>query len=289
MAHVTQHDKHIRITGSLDEMVWRGRHSSNLGGLSDRERDLQASMEVDAETTRWTMTQSFAEAARLAMDGWTEGAKRLSDLRDELMDKVGELLPEDTYIMDVSGFDVDVGAYLAGEPECMVTHTQQPGRNRHIHVMVNIATKASATPNSMMMRGLMAAGVVDALESMGHTVTLDVVNLLYGVGDYKMTHITTVKRASEVLDLERVVFACAHPSMLRRLTFGVMESLNQSQRSSMRVFTGYGSPSDDPTEFFTSSEMPDVYIGNAQGSETLADVADHVINYLRDAGVIDNT
>ena len=290
MAHITDRNGTIRMTGSLDEMVWRGRNAAALGNLSKYEKKDMASRKRGESRSDWSGTRTWTDAVKLATNGWSEGVKRLSNLRDELMDRIGEVLPEPAYIMDVTGFDVDVGAYLAGDPECMVSTTQQPGRDRHIHIMVNVATAHHRSPESMMMRGLMAAGVVDALEQMGHTVTLDVVILLEGHDDKdRFAQVVNVKRPSEPLDLERVVYSCAHPSMLRRLTFAVLESLDSAQRLRMNVLSGYGRVSDEPSMFFPESEQPDLYIGNAMNADTLAEVADQVIKYLRDAGVVSDT
>ena len=289
MAHLTKDGKAYRFTGTLTEHAERAMDRESLGKLTPEDMETLASDARGPERTEWSMTGSLQEALDLARNGWAEGTKRLSDLRDGLMDRVGQVMPEEVYMRDVSGFEVDVSAYLAGEPEHMITTASVPGRERQIHVMLNVGTSAHRSPESMMMRGLMAAGVVDALESMGHRVTLDVATFLYGNNDATLTHIVNIKRAEDPLDLERTVFACAHPSMLRRLTFGVMESMDKTRRKWFRVSmsSGYGSPSDQPEYFLSPDEMPDLYIGNASRAETLEEVADEVVRYLRESGVVE--
>jgi len=284
--NITTDGNTITLTGTLDQAVQRAEDAYKLGGHHGNKH--LASREEYGKTKPWAGTSHFPEAAQLARDGWHEGAKRLADLRDRLAESVGELLPETVYMMDVTGFDVDVGAYLAGEPECMVTTAQMPGASKQIHMAVNVSNSAYVDPEAMIMRGLLAAGVVDALEAMGHRVTLDVI--IPTVNRWENTHnncniIVQLKQADEVLDVERVAYACAHPSMLRRLSFGIKESLPKEWQQGTGVGGGYGQPVDE-VEFTYPDEQPDIYIGNANTASNMEEVLDQVVQYLRDSGAL---
>lgn len=269
--------------GTLDDMIQAGISTDASDFLSEEAKSHRASRRLRRDG-EWTGTSTWEEAVDLARNGWQEGVKRLSDLRDSLMDEVGSLIPEPVPVMDVAGEVVDVGAYVTGQPEHMVTWFDDDGRTRQIHVVVNVVASAERSKESMMMRGLLAAGLVDSLEHAGHRVRLDVVSL-HG-GGRKYGALAHLKRESEVLDLERVVFACAHPSMLRRIVFGAMESVpNKTARDAIGVLHGYGHPIDSH-DFLFPDGKPDVYIGNAQKASDLNEVRDQVIGYLRQSGVL---
>lgn len=249
------------------------------------------SRRMTAHYKRWSATKSWREAANLARDGWHEGVKRIGDLSRDLGEDIGEILPETSYYMDVSGFEPDVGAYLAGEPEHMIDYTTTPGAGRHIHIVVNLSAAARHSAETLMFRGLLAAGVVDAFEQMGHQVTLDAVMFTQQGGTYdRFTMVSHVKRAGEPLDLERTAFALAHPAMLRRLAFAIMESIPDSNvRRGLDVGFSYGTPKDDPDEFMPGHEKPDLYIGSANDVESYDEVLERIKNYLVEAGVIGAT
>lgn len=277
-------ETHVIQEGTLEDMIRAGESTDTSGVMNDAEMEDRHSRKVRGSGGGWAGTSTWQEAVDLARSGWQEGVKRLSDLRDALMDDVGTLIPEPVPIMDVAGEVVDVGAFVTGQPEHMVTWFDDDGRTRQIHVVVNITASANKSKESMMMRGLLAAGLVDSLEHAGHRVRLDVVSSHGGSRKYGM--IAHLKRESEVLDLERVVFACAHPSMLRRIVFGVMESVpNKRARDDIGVGFTYGYPSDEYKHLFPDGK-PDIYIGNAQNASNMDEVKDQVVEYLRESGIL---
>jgi hypothetical protein len=78
------------------------------------------------DADEWTGA-SWEEALRLVTDGWTqevpEADVSVAALRERARDEVVTTALVPTW--DVTGSEVDVGAYLAGVPECMVDATPQ--------------------------------------------------------------------------------------------------------------------------------------------------------------------
>jgi hypothetical protein len=257
---------------------WKGRHSDVSSHRTSYGDDFYGEGKG---------TSTWDEADRLALDGWQEGVEKLVDLREQLMTEIGRALPEPMVMMDVSGFDVDVGAYMSGVPENMLTTWEMDGNKRNIHIVYNQAVSWNIKPETMMLRGLLVAGLVDTLEHLGHRVRLDVVALIRAEqdnGNLTVTH--HMKAENEALDVERVVFACAHSSMFRRITFANMEMMDHDTCGRFGVpHGGYGYPGYD-RDVLPEGERGDIFIGSTESPTSLAHVTTEVIGYLRKSGIL---
>jgi hypothetical protein len=266
----------------LYEAVMVGDDAIKLGKWKGSTLSDMASREIKPHG--WAGTKTWEEAKKLALEGWDEGVERLSDLRDQLMDDLTRELPVPTLLLDVEGFTPDVGSFVAGVPEDMLNWRDLPGSSKQLHVVMNVAVNHNVSTDAMMLRGLLAAGLVDALEHMGHRVKLDVVSLtqrdIYGA------FIVHMKSENQVLDLERLVFACAHPAMLRRIEFAVLEAQDAKTRNLLGVPNrGYGMASNE-IRILDEHERGDIYIGTTIAPSSMLAVYDEVLGYLRKAGVI---
>jgi hypothetical protein len=198
---------------------------------------------------------SWAEALRLAVDGWsvplldtevTVGALRE---RAGLGASVTTLEPA----WDVTGSEVDIGAYLAGVPECMVdAMPQRTSRRGRIVAFLVPACYSNLTPHSLIRnRGIALATLCSAIIAAGHGVEIwsGFVGLL---GDERVSAVARVVSAGEPLDLGRLIFAVAHPLMLRRLWFAVWDAqdpdLAQWVRDENYGFPSHCLPGDLPEE-----------------------------------------
>lgn len=273
---------------SLYDAVRQGRDAPQQ--WSDKDYNL-ASRAGERSGTAGNGTPNWEQAERLALYGWEEGVKKLVDLREELMEEIGRALPEPRVMMDVSGFDVDVGAYLSGVPENMLTHWEMEGSKRVVHIVYNMAVNYTITPEAMMLRGLLVAGLVDTMEHLGHRVRLDVVALIngstYSEGENVLTLTYNLKRENEVLDVERMVFACAHPSMFRRIGFANMEMLPRDKAKAFGVPRGgYGYACSDRS-VLPEGERGDIFIGTTERPGSLADVMQQVLDHLRTSDILE--
>lgn len=273
-------------TKPADNKMWINVKSGTWDELvDDAERGAIDGYASHISSSEWSGSKDLPEALRLARNGWSDGRERLSDLRDALMDDLGDVLPQPAPFMDVSGEVVDVGAYVSGAPEHMVSWYEDTSTARQAHVVVNIATSARHSPDVLLMRGLLTAAIVDSLEHMGVRVTLDVISIQYSQEAFGFQ--ARVKDASQVLDIERVAFACAHPSTLRRIVFASMEGHTAKVRNKIGVENGrYGMPSDDYDYLYTDSEKPDLYIGTTNTSTNLNEVRAQVMEYLKKFGFL---
>jgi hypothetical protein len=258
---------------STDDLVKHvNKRDSKYKHLSSRKSD-----------THYTGGADWPQGLRLARDGWSEGLERVANLRDELAEVVGAMLPEPRPFMDVAGFDVDVGAYCSGEPEHMVTWVDQDGGKRQVHIVLNLATAWNVTSEATILRGSVVAALIDAMESLGHRVRLDASWSIRGTNGGILTITTSIKTESQALDLERLVFAAAHPAMQRRLMFAAAESLPQHLAHEYQADGSghYGWPAEVPHDL-----RGDVYI-ESRFPRTVSEALDETVAHLRRYGLID--
>lgn len=191
-------------------------------------------------------TKTFEDAVKLAREGWAEGLRHAESIRAQLKDRIqGSLAERQVVQWDVAGAGVDIGRYVTGEPENMIDFATEfvEAPQRFLRVAVNIGASSSVDKSEMIARGAAAAAMVDLLEASGIRVEVLAVKRSQGgekvwgidpktgrakkvdVRNGKFFNLSIVlKRVEEPLELDKIIFALAHPSMLRRLWLSVVES-----------------------------------------------------------------
>lgn len=195
---------------------------------ADRQRGLDRAHDaIASEYRNKSHTRNFAEAMSLAVNGWPEGAARIKQLSDTLSANLSNLQEQEHYTYDVTGQSLDIGMYLSGEPECW--QSAQPvlveGLNsRILTVVIDMGAYWDITAEQLERKGAMACSLVQLLEAQGYRVTLKSVKASEPMhGGDTLGVIVTVKQADNILDLDRVAFAIAHPAMNRRLLWAHVE------------------------------------------------------------------
>ncbi|MDT0270488.1 hypothetical protein RM844_29875 [Streptomyces sp. DSM 44915] len=169
----------------------------------------------------------FQESLRLATDGWAQALPEtdvsIAALRERTGRRVRTTVLEPRW--DVTGSEVDVGAFLAGVPECMVDAVPQQvtTRGRVVTLLVPAVCGHQVPTDHIRHRGLALAAFCSAIVTAGHSV-----EVWSGWGtnlpDGRIAAVARVVSPAEPLDLGRLIFAMAHPAMLRRLWFAVWET-----------------------------------------------------------------
>jgi hypothetical protein len=80
-------------------------------------------------------------------------------------------------------------------------------------------------PQDIINRGAAVVALIDKIQSEGQRVELIAFCHIAGRRNDRLIMAVTVKRPEEPIDMDRVAFALAHPSMLRRAFFRVVEFL----------------------------------------------------------------
>lgn len=222
---------------------------------------------------------SFDDAIRMATtDGYHDSipeAERFS-AHVEASVMTDRLATTFASYFDVAGAEVDMGRYLAGEPECM--RESEPIRiasqGRAVRIVVPVCYQSNVDEEVVRQRGAAVMALVDVLARAQHP--LEVWGCLAcTMNGKRLSYMIEVQRANEPLDMGRVMFALAHPTMLRRLGFAVEEHENKTIRNTFNIGHGYGSipyaarESDLPEIAGTSIVLPELW-PNEDWSEAAA-------------------
>ena len=129
----------------------------------------------------------------------------------------------------VAGQRACIPSYCAGVPNHMVYMDDTSNRNAMpiVRIYADIGATVGTHSSAMINKGSAVVALVDQIEQAGQRVELIACQRSETRGcAYDEQHVfITVKAADELLDLDRVAFAMAHPSMLRRINFRIMEFL----------------------------------------------------------------
>ncbi|RZQ59722.1 hypothetical protein EWH70_32775 [Amycolatopsis suaedae] len=202
------------------------------------------------------------EARRLAVDGWhvpLEGAGITVGLLRERAGLGAEVTMLEPH-WDVTGAEVDIGAYLAGVPECMVDAVPRRTSTRGRVVTFLIpGTYSHRVPHEWIInRGLALATLCAAIIEAGHSVEIWS-GWACKLGRRRVTATARVISAGEPLDVGRLIFAAAHPAMLRRLWFSVWDGWHADSATELADGT-YGQPPYDCRAEDLPPEITDPYV-----------------------------
>jgi len=215
---------------------------NSFGEMYNYAKDNDTPKSSNGNSEAWAGTKSLAKACDLARNGWTEIRpmvdELLGDLTERLADKLDNLYKP---MYDFGGAYVDMGRFVEGDPECMVTFQAVPegAMGRVIKIAVSGTASAYIDAEDIKKRGIAIISLVDTIAKLGFGVELWWDSTIEHTG----RHCTAVKLhdSADTLDINSVMFALAHPSMLRRLTFSVQEQSSNAKQQN--VGGGYGRPS----------------------------------------------
>lgn len=183
-----------------------------LSTLSTKYAVAKADKQSERNSNTWAGGFSYASA----LDTFTNDPSKVRNFDETDLDLTGGdsgLL----LIHDVVGDTVDMGRYITGEPECMMSLTDGTPRGRRVRILFNLAAPSFVEADDMASAQKRITRLVDALEA--KNVRVAMVGVASSTPDH--TEIVT-KQYHEPLDLNAIAVA-THPSFFRRLVFRVIE------------------------------------------------------------------
>lgn len=233
---------HFRQLDSIGEMIDAMQHAPEQQEQSGLRA---ASLRTDEE--RWSGTRTMDEAIELARYGWEEGRQRLRQVVGRVaIDQLVGRRPIVESRLDFAGDEVDIGAYLHGEPEHMVDYqVRQDTHGKQAMMYVNASMSSRVSSERIMQRGGALYAAIEALRTEGYSLGLTMVestqnNSFSHYAEYQIP----VVRPGEYLDIDTAAFCLAHPAFLRRGVFALNEHESNDLRYSMGFMAGqgYGEP-----------------------------------------------
>jgi hypothetical protein len=192
-------------------------------------------------------TENFAEAYRLGKDGWQDVRPQVDSMLSALRDRIGNRLDNATVLRwDVAGGVVDVGRWCAGLPDHMIDFPTEPAEKmgKVVRVFIDYGASSQYTAEFIRNRGVAILALVDTLKSLGVSMEIWGETAVRNSGNAKTetvhTTVTKLHDPSNKLDIDELMFALGHPSMLRRVTFGVRERSKVATKIGAYGDAGYG-------------------------------------------------
>jgi hypothetical protein len=262
-----------RITrefASLDAIIAHAEGEPKSAGRLGR-----VSRESSRSRDTFTLTSSFDEAATLAREGWTEIRpdidRIVADIRDSVMSTVQRRV---TRRRSVAGGTVNVSRMLSGEPRCMtqVKVRETPKVGRVVRILIGGNCAAMVDGPRIQKRGAAIVSLIEAIHLSGCSteITVGVLNIKGGI---RHEMLVRIKDAETRLDVNSMMFAIAHPSMLRRIAWGAAEREDDSVRRAVGFYNGgsYGHvdyyADEDTSEYDVLIDVPNSYAYAATNME----------------------
>lgn len=252
-----------RIKGSDNDHVMRFESWDDFVEAASTPSDTWTDSYVSSRNTDerggWYGTPSFAAARKLALNGWQEGREQIAKLTRNLEVRLLSRIVREDVNYDVEGMAFDVARYLEGEPEHwarLEESTMQADSHKHVRIVMNTIVSGGVTTDVMIARGSVIAALVELLEYAGTRVELwaGFGARIRAGGRYDLQ--VRVKAYDQPLDMARVAFALAHPSMSRRMGFALIE--HAPAHLEKYLHGGYGAP-----EFELDAQDASLYISGA--------------------------
>ena len=233
---------HLRQLDSISEMIDAMQHAPE----QQEQSGLRASS-LKIDEWRWSDTKTMDEALELARYGWEEGRQHLRQAVGRIaLDQLVGRRPIVQSRLDFAGDEVDIGAYLHGEPEHMVDYqVRQDTHGKQAMMYVNASMASHVSSERIMQRGGALYAAIEALRTEGYSLGLTMVD---STKNNRFSHYTEyqipVVQPGEYLDIDTAAFCLAHPAFLRRGVFALNEHESNDIRYAMgfMVGGGYGEP-----------------------------------------------
>lgn len=170
---------------------------------------------------------SFAQALRLAKDGWDVHRPQVDRFVSHVEEQVDLELFQTTFesTFDVAGSEVSIDRYLSGEPECMIEATplRIARKGRAVRLVIPFGYRAVVTVEQAVARGAAIVALADLLAKAQHPVEIwatrtQSLGTRKPGGKYHANIL--IQEANDPLDIDRLLFVFAHPAAYRRIGFG---------------------------------------------------------------------
>lgn len=225
----------------------------------------RSSLGSDSWRNTWA-EGTVEQAAQWAKLGWLEGAAIVKKYSNVLFERISGLIEREEIRYDVEGAMFDIGRLVERVPETWMNFETVlvEGQPQYLRVVVNVICSGGISPKVILARGAVVCALIDLLEYAGRRVELTMAcSDRAADGRHNLYTTAVIKRFDEPLDLPKVVYAIAHPTVLRRHIFSLLETLSATHRTQLSVPGGYGNCVDVP-----SDERGDLYIPMMMYGET---------------------
>jgi hypothetical protein len=203
--------------------VWLGADASSQGSSALRDK--------------WAGA-TWKDARRMAERGDPETLRRFDDAARLLTIQDKGTARKKVKRRTVAGGAVDLGAYLAGAPDCMIDRISAEAPRKVVTIGVRINAPSHVKPEEMAERGAAIGSIVHLLTLRGYSVGIDALFAAEKRDRFLIS--VTLKAPGEHLDPSVVAFWLGSPATLRRIGFRLSEELPEKIARRCGVGDDYG-------------------------------------------------
>lgn len=211
--------------------------SRQLNQLFKEEREYDLASENGDED--FTGTKSYSQAEELLIKGWADPLEKMNKEFNK-GSKIKADRKTKLYVTnDVVGCVPCVPRAIMGLPDSMIDYSTKTMPVKTMTIVYDSCASAYVKTNTLIENGIVILNLIKYLELQGYKVKLD---LMVGTIKVREANIIRVslKEFKQPLDLKKLAFPLANPSMLRRIFFKWLE---RTPKLTERRFTrGYGQP-----------------------------------------------
>lgn len=168
----------------------------------------------------WYMTKSYEEAENLITNGYTE-------ILDEIKDGIKFDATENSKIVpenNVFGYVPNVPNAMMNLPKSMIYAKRIPRKINTVDLVYCPVGAGFTKAQEFIDNGIKVLNVINSLEKNNIRVSLKVALKCSEAGNEMTLATVTLKNFKEKLNLQKICFPIAHPSMLRRFGFKWLET-----------------------------------------------------------------
>lgn len=215
----------------------------------------------------------YKEAMKLAREGWPEGRELIKNTMAKIDMKLGINVVEPVITYDVVGDEVDVGAYLGGQPENMLAWQDAETTKKMVRIVVN--TTWHGSHNAAIKKGAIACTVADIVDRYGWRSEIIAASGVNASVSWELY--LTVKKFSEPLNIDRIAYMIGSPEWDRFQIFRAEEQENEPIGPKLWQGSGYGGAAQ-----VSAHGRGDIYINAV---DSYGDGERDVIKHLNQLGV----
>ena len=173
----------------------------------------------------FTGTRSYNEAIDLFRNGYTEILPQIkTGVAANL--KRTDTRPRRTIENNVVGYAPNVPNAIMGLPNSMILTRSVPQKTKTVSLVYDITENACTGTETFIKSGIAVLGVINTLELSGYRVNLKIAFYVAQESNERAFGTVNVKDYREHLDLQKLCFPLAHPSMFRRFGFKWIETVS---------------------------------------------------------------
>lgn len=191
----------------------------------------------DTSSSSWYGTKSYEEAKDLFQYGYTDVLDKIN--AGLAKTNVTQVQNRRRVSTGVVGYAPHVPNAILGLPNSMIRTDSQAQKVKVISIIYCITENAGHEAQEFIDSGVAVLNVINRLELQGIRVNLEIMFYCAKTSSEKAFGTVKVKDYREHMDIKKLCFPIAHPSMFRRFGFRWLETVPQMETDNWQY--GYGS------------------------------------------------